>query len=403
MTALGAWVHLHMGDFRINFEDPPLWQYWAAAANGRDTIKFDTEQPLWKGMPNYVYNEFMFGKVTLYQTSPANDGAAFVNRTRFMLMLLGLTLGIVVTIWAWELGGPIAAIAACLLFCLDPNFLAHSSLVKNDVPMALVTAAVMLACWHVGRRLTILNAAVLCLFVAAAVNTTFSALLLGPMIAALLVLRILLGEAWLVLGRPVKNRLRRTGVAAVLVAAICVVSYIGIWASYGFRFDPAPDPSIALNTEHHKWESRYFAFQANHFIPLPAPFDPQKASLDYLSQMLPAFSKQIDALPPAIEQLNSLLAAMASRDDLHHVIDRDKAIDLHAIVRNRIADLTQLEAQMRQMRDRTQSFLTNAPPIALRADTFPQQVAVLCETLYQHQNFLESPTTNTTSTSCTGS
>src|SRR5687768_16166166 len=42
LHALGAWHHLHDGDFRLNPEDPPLWHYWAALSNGRDALKVDT-------------------------------------------------------------------------------------------------------------------------------------------------------------------------------------------------------------------------------------------------------------------------------------------------------------------------------------------------------------------------
>jgi hypothetical protein len=42
LHALGAWQQLHLGDFRVNPEDPPLWKYWAALPNGPRAIRADT-------------------------------------------------------------------------------------------------------------------------------------------------------------------------------------------------------------------------------------------------------------------------------------------------------------------------------------------------------------------------
>src|SRR2546423_1315200 len=47
MHALAAWAHVHLGDFRINFEDPPLWQYWATLPNGSNAIRFDQTDLIW--------------------------------------------------------------------------------------------------------------------------------------------------------------------------------------------------------------------------------------------------------------------------------------------------------------------------------------------------------------------
>ena len=40
--------------------------------------------------------------------------------------------------WAWKLGELAAAIIATFLYCLDPNFLGHAALAKNDVARVLL-------------------------------------------------------------------------------------------------------------------------------------------------------------------------------------------------------------------------------------------------------------------------
>ena len=89
-----------------------------------------------------------------------------------------------------------AALVAAGLFALDPNFLGHGALVKNDVPMAAMLLAVMFICWEAGRKLTWKHASLLCVAVAIAVNAKFSALLIGPMLLLLLGIRTVLPIPW---------------------------------------------------------------------------------------------------------------------------------------------------------------------------------------------------------------
>src|SRR5204863_9948393 len=127
----------------------------------------------------------------LYQTDRV-DGGAYVNRSRFMFVLLGMGLAALLAWWAWKLGGAIPAIAAAVLYCLDPNFLAHASLVKNDVPLSLLMLGLMAALWMLGRRATILRLMAVALACGAALNVKFSGLLFGPMVLLALVIRALL-------------------------------------------------------------------------------------------------------------------------------------------------------------------------------------------------------------------
>ena len=53
-------------------------------------------------------------------------------------------------------------------------------------------AAIFGTCWSVGRRMTLFNVATLCLLTAIAMNTKFSAILIGPMLLIALGLRALL-------------------------------------------------------------------------------------------------------------------------------------------------------------------------------------------------------------------
>jgi hypothetical protein len=142
----------------------------------------------------------------------------------------------------------VAAIAATAAFALDPNFLAHGPLVKNDVAIALLTAAILLCTWMAGRRLTVANALGLALLGGAALVTKFSAILLVLIPPALLVGRAVVPWEWTCLGRTVTSRGRRLLIAVAVVGCIAVASYVIIWATYAFRFGPVPGSDVLLPT-----------------------------------------------------------------------------------------------------------------------------------------------------------
>ena len=92
----------------------------------------------------------------VYQT-PANDARTLMQSARARMLFLAMLLGAIIAWWAWRLAGPVAACVSCALFCLDPNFLAHGLLIKNDVPIAMLFTALTAAIWSVGRSAGILN------------------------------------------------------------------------------------------------------------------------------------------------------------------------------------------------------------------------------------------------------
>src|ERR1700710_226157 len=71
--APAAWTHLWQHDYRIDFENPPLWKYWAALPNGRDSLKVDFNSPTWRAEPEKMYLEWWWCVRTLYET-PGNRG-----------------------------------------------------------------------------------------------------------------------------------------------------------------------------------------------------------------------------------------------------------------------------------------------------------------------------------------
>jgi hypothetical protein len=248
LHAFSAWVQVHHADFRINPEDPPLWKYFAAIPNGASALHFPHLEKFIQKQISVVVWEWPTMTRVLYQT-PGNVEAsdAFINRSRDMMLVVGVLLGAVIALWSWQLGGMIAAVVATTLFAFDPNFLGHASLVKNDVAMTLAMLALVFAAWFLGRRITLARLLAVGLLCAVAVTVKFSGLLAGPILALLLLVRAILPIPWPMF-RTTLNR-ASTRLAAAIGACIlaAAISYVGIWACYQFRFRPAPAANSTLH------------------------------------------------------------------------------------------------------------------------------------------------------------
>ena len=255
LHALGGWLHLRHHDFRVNPEDPPLWKYWAALPNGARAVEADLRSPLFRSVLEDIRFEWEFTIDTLYpcgRTRPLGspdcpDSDAFIMRSRAMMVMVSVALGAMIAWWSWTLGGPLAALAATVLFALDPNFLAHGPIVKNDVPLSLVALGLMMAVWRAGIRLTPWNALAIGLLCGAALTVKFSGLVLGPAVAIVLLGRALLATPWKVFRHEIPTRPERCAIAAALMVSSLLISWGVIWAAYGFRYSPTANPSGRLN------------------------------------------------------------------------------------------------------------------------------------------------------------
>lgn len=246
LHAMAGFMRIHYGDFRIDIEDPPLFSYWAMLPHAGDVLKVDLSVVAWDRMLMYPWSQWTWIGPTMYRTA-GFDPDAFLNKSRAMMTAVGVMLGIIIAWWAWDLGGRMAALVACALYCFDPNFLGHASLVKNDVPLALVMTGLIFVIYRAGEQVTILRIITIAMLCAAALTVKFSGVLLVPMLVALLGARVFIMRPWLVLGRIVTKRSTKLAVAVSMILICAVVSYTGIWAAYGFRYSITSNPDVRLN------------------------------------------------------------------------------------------------------------------------------------------------------------
>lgn len=237
--AATGWFMLYRGDYRLSPDVPPLWEKWIALAMGSQAIHFDAASEAYRNI-QIRRDMTAFGIDVLYHT-PGNDGIELVRRGRMMALILGVALAALIGRWAWELGGIVACVAATWMYSLDPNFLGHAALVKNDVAIAFAYAAASYALWRAARKLSWTSALAVVITVAMAIEIKFSGLLLAPVMIVLLGIRAMSAEPWMIWGRSVMRRWAKLGAAFALVAVTAVFTYAVIWAGYGFRFDAGPD------------------------------------------------------------------------------------------------------------------------------------------------------------------
>jgi hypothetical protein len=234
---VSAWTENNLDDYRINTEDPPLWKHYAILGLSRDQLTLDTESPNWQLSLQSSAARDQFVSDTLFHT-PANNPDDLLRDVRLHMVFLGVALGVVIAWWSWRLAGPLAAVVATAAYSLDPNFLAHASLLKNDVPITLIFTALMGTIWLTGERATIARCIALALLVGIAIVTKFSGLLAIPILALTLLARAFGSTPWPVLRWVAGNRLQRFCAAAGIGALSLLGAWLITWASYDFRFSP---------------------------------------------------------------------------------------------------------------------------------------------------------------------
>jgi 4-amino-4-deoxy-L-arabinose transferase-like glycosyltransferase len=236
---VGAWAQTHNDDFRCNPEDPPLWKYYAVAGISQSRIHLDTSSPAWNQLlVNPSSGDFV--SHALFET-PNIDPDSVLFDARLHMLPLGILLGILIAWWAWRLAGPIAAVVAAAAFSLDPNFLAHSTLVKNDVPLTLLLTALMGTVWLIGERVTFWRCLAAALLLGMAITTKFSGLLAIPILALALFARAVGPTPWPILRLSATTRFHRLIVSAAIGLFCVLIAWPVIWANYDFRFSPGPN------------------------------------------------------------------------------------------------------------------------------------------------------------------
>jgi 4-amino-4-deoxy-L-arabinose transferase-like glycosyltransferase len=179
---------------------------------------------------------FATGHQFLYKD---HDADRLLYRARFMNVLFGVLLGVMVFAWAGELWGFRAGAVALGLFTVEPTLAAHAGLATTDLGVTCFIFGAVYFLWRMTRRVSVANLVGLTICFALAILSKFSAALLVPIVILL---------AWL--SARQRGTLSSRAIVA-LVAWLGVSTWLAIWSIYGFRFAPSHTPGWLFALHQH--------------------------------------------------------------------------------------------------------------------------------------------------------
>lgn len=232
-----GYSYLTTGDFRLNPEHPPLIKEWAALPLLPLELAFPGG-PLWEQA-----EEWNIGRLFVHENRLPNDTLLLLGR--LPILALSLLLGWFLFRWGRALFGARAALLGLALYVLDPNVVAHSSLVTTDLGVTLFMFLTVYALWGWTERPSPRRLALCGAMAGGAIASKFTSLWLAPILAALLL-------GLLVLRAPVPPLPWKEGAgddraplprraAGLALAALCMaaISFVVLAASYGLTGLPA--------------------------------------------------------------------------------------------------------------------------------------------------------------------
>ena len=218
-----GYAALTYGDYRLDPSHPPFLRMWAALPllfidrPALDVSAIDNTSP-----SGWLEEAYGFAHRFMYVE---NDADRLLYAARFMVVLLGVLLGALVFCWMYEWLGLAPALAALVLYTLEPNLAAHSTLVTTDLAVTSFLFGAVYFLWRTCEQPTRWNIAGLSVFASLAIVTKFSAVVLVPIILVLL-------------ATAAMRRRHLTPRLASTIAGIVIVSiFVAIWTAYGFRYD----------------------------------------------------------------------------------------------------------------------------------------------------------------------
>ncbi len=227
-----GWLSWERGDFGYNPEVPPLVKMWDAIP----LLHREIRQPAFTG-DQFKKEGFVVGQRFL----AANGIDRTLIPARIMASLLTVLLATLLFFCAREMFGDKPALFALLLFCLDPNFLAHGAYVTTDIGAAFTTLAAVYAFYRYVKRPTIAKMILVGFAVGLAMTAKFTGVFIVPVLILIAAI-----DFW-------RSKNKAEGVQSAsprqMVLALAVALMIGlgwVWTLYHFRYAARPG-SLQLN------------------------------------------------------------------------------------------------------------------------------------------------------------
>ena len=155
-----------------------------------------TDPTVWRTDPSGTNSAEYRGKADVPRgqallSAPENRDNRLLNFARMMMVLTGALLAWFVYRWSSELYGSLAGLTATMLCCFCPNILANSRLITPDIALTTFSFISLYYFWKISRAGRMRDAIIGGIFFGLALLSKFTALLLLPIFAALII------AAWL--------------------------------------------------------------------------------------------------------------------------------------------------------------------------------------------------------------
>ena len=179
-----------------------------------------------------------FGHQFLYETG--NDLETILLLARTMIVGIGVLMGLVVFAWSNYLFGRAGACVSLALYTFSPAVLAHGRLATSDMTAGLMFLVVLHCLWGLLHTITIPRLLFCALAAGLLLSSKMSGLLIFPIAALLIGLRLVRGLP-LRVELPWHSRvIRKTIWQFACLSAVAMVVTTGavvmIWAFYNFRY-----------------------------------------------------------------------------------------------------------------------------------------------------------------------
>lgn len=181
-----------------------------------------------------------------------NDCDRVLFWSRFMVVMIGVVLGIFVFGWANELFGFWPAVFALALLALEPNLLTNSGVATQDLGAAGLFFGTSYFLWRLTRQLTPGNWLGFAVCLALGLVSKFTLLLLIPVILVLLLLVVTGQTPWRTRvwrEHIITRRTSKALVAGSVLVASGAVWWCTVWATYGFRYSADPASARTIHRE----------------------------------------------------------------------------------------------------------------------------------------------------------
>jgi 4-amino-4-deoxy-L-arabinose transferase-like glycosyltransferase len=231
-------------DFGFNPEHPPMVKMIAALP----LLSLDLRVP-----PNqqrfFKMESYFDGRELLYRNGPANGGHYSANtlifRARLFASIFSLIAALLVFLGTTEMFSLTAGLIALILFCFEPNLVAHGAFVTTDMAAACTIFATVYAFWRWLKRPTPGRLVVTGLVAGIALAAKHSTILLAPMLLLIAAGALFEQRRHKPEGTPTTPRITIAHMLGACVAITLIAATV-LWAFYFFHYSARP-PGLALS------------------------------------------------------------------------------------------------------------------------------------------------------------